>query len=173
MYSRGRATGRNNSYRGRGRGQQSNRYIAPETFNQTDIQRQSRREYINNQNPLPQRTNIRNRSTQRNEQNQNEQSRGNGNQRYMRNNQRSRSVSNFNRRASTFQITERTPSKKIFVPKFDRNQRLVHTCSTTSFEMDLFVCDYSGPKTFDYTILAYTFMAFFYGNYGPVDGKTL
>lgn len=173
MYSRGRATGRNNSYRGRGRGQQSNRYIAPKNEQQSIEQRQSRREYLNVQNPLPQRTNIRNRSNQRYEQSQNAQHQENVNPRIRQNNQRSRSVSNFNKRASTFQITERTPNKKIIVPKFDKNQKFVHTCSTTGFEMDLFVSDYSNSKTSDYTVLAYTFMAFFYGNWGPVDGKTL
>lgn len=176
MYSRGRASGRPISYRGRGRGQQNNtnRYIAPqENIQNINNQRQSRKEFIENQNQQRNQNNnrnYRNSSYQRQNENQPPQQRSRSYQRPAQ--QRSRSASNFDRRSSTFQITERSPTKKIVIPRFDKNQKMVHTCSTVGFEMDLFVSNPSNIKS-NYTMLAFTTMAFFFGNYAPIDGKTL
>lgn len=176
MYPRGRANGRPISNRGRGRGQQNNtaRYIAPQENKQNfENQRQSRREFIEQQN---QQRNInynryyRNASSQRQNDTNNFQQRRNYSQGPPV--QRSRSASNFNRKVSTFQITERTASKKIVIPKFDKNQKMVHTCSTIGFEMDLFISNPASDRS-NYTMLSFTTMAFFFGNYAPIDGKTL
>lgn len=176
MYPRGRASGRTTTI-GRGRGYQnnSNRYIAPQqNTQQINEQRLSRREYIENQNgQRNQNSNklyYRNSSSNRNNENQQPQQRNRSFQRPAQ--QRSRSASNINRQNSTFQITEKAPTKKIVIPKFDKNQKMVHTCSTIGFEMDLFVSNPVNVRS-NYTMLAYVTMAFFFGNYGPIDGKTL
>lgn len=116
MYSRGRASGRPTSTRGRGRGQQSNnnRYIAPQESKQVlENQRQSRREFIeynNQQRNFNTNRYYRNSSNQRQNEYQfppQQRNRSQGPQK-----QRSRSSSNFDRKSSTFQITERSPKKK-------------------------------------------------------------
>lgn len=176
MYSRGRASGRPTSTRGRGRGQQNNntRYIAPQEDKQIlENQRQSRREFVdynNQQRNFNGNRFYRNSSTQRQNENQFVQQRRGRSQGPPK--QRSRSASNFSRREATFHITERTPARKIIIPKFDKNQKMVHTCSTVSFEMDLFITNAANNKS-NYTMLAFTTMAFFFGTYAPIDGKTL
>lgn len=161
MYNRGRAGRQSTSFRGRGRGQQT-RYIAPQSnTQQVQQQRQSRRQFIDQQGFQ---TNQNDRKIYRNSSQDRNQDMQRGLPR------RSRSTSNFNRQ-NTFQITEKFPSRKIFVPKYEKNQRMVHTCSTVNFEMDLFVVENNNRN--NYTMLSYITMAFFFGNFGPVDGKTL
>lgn len=173
MYPRGRA-GRVSTYRGRGRGQQnnSNRYVAPEADQIINNQRLARRDFVDNKNQS-----YRHQNTQRGFRNSSQQRQNAANQSQQRNRgyqkpQRSRSASSFNT-ASTFQITERFPARKIVVPRFDKNQKMVHTCSTISFEMDLFVSNPTNIQNNNYTMLSFITMAFFFGNYGPVDGKPL
>ncbi|URA30380.1 ORF3 [Nidovirales sp.] len=82
-------------------------------------------------------------------------------------NGRQRSVSN--NRSRSFEFVEKIPQRLIRVPKYQNNQKNVHSASVVDFNAEF----YSQDKNSTYTAQNLAFLCFFFSSYARVDGKAM